>query len=214
MAGGGFQIIVRGRRLQVYAVAANASVLDLKRTIEMRTQISASSQRLIFAGRQLSSSASLSSYGVRAQSTLDLSLRLRGGSDDDEEENDEEEEEEEGNESDDETLEQEESKERLGRVAAGKRKRTDYSSMKYRELQIECKKRKLKATGTKKVLLARLQPATAGTAAVDAPPPIAPVVAPRRRASSASASQRVPPAAAVAVTRPDPARNQPKPKPQ
>ena len=215
MAGGGFQIIVRGRRLQVYAVAANASVLDLKRTIEMRTQISASSQRLIFAGRQLSSSASLSSYGVRAQSTLDLSLRLRGGSDDDEEENDEEEEEEEeGNESDDETLEQEESKERLGRVAAGKRKRTDYSSMKYRELQIECKKRKLKATGTKKVLLARLQPATAGTAAADAPPPIAPVVAPRRRASSASASQRVPPAAAVAVTRPDPARNQPKPKPQ
>jgi len=95
---------------------------------------------------------------------------------DDEEENGEDEGEEEGA-SGDETLEQAESEERLSRVAAGKRKRTDdYSSMKYRELQIECKKRKLKATGTKKVLLARLQPQGAAAAVGAAAAPVAPAV--------------------------------------
>ena len=65
-------------------VEPNDSVETLKAKIHAKEGISPDQQRLIYAGRQLENNrSSLKDYGCRRESTIDLSLRLRGGNDGD-----------------------------------------------------------------------------------------------------------------------------------
>ena len=60
-------------------VETTDSVESLKFQIYGKARIPAEQQRLIFAGKQLEDSSALSDYGIQRESTVDLSLRLRGG---------------------------------------------------------------------------------------------------------------------------------------
>lgn len=60
-------------------VSLNQSVYDLKLLIEQKTDVPPDEQRLLFAGKQLEDGRSIHQYNIRAESTLHLVQRLRGG---------------------------------------------------------------------------------------------------------------------------------------
>ena len=138
-----------------------AAMGDLSRQLEQRTGISVREQRLTFAGRPLSGNARLLHIcGVRSESTIELTLRLRGGSDDGAAGDDDEEEEEEDDESDVDALELvgggSDSATQRSRAPKRKRAPLPYEGMPYKKLQALCKKQRLKAAGKKVDLVARL----------------------------------------------------------
>uniref|UniRef100_A0A6C0CLC1 Ubiquitin-like domain-containing protein n=1 Tax=viral metagenome TaxID=1070528 RepID=A0A6C0CLC1_9ZZZZ len=77
---GGYQVFINeldGSVNTVY-VNANDSIYMLKCMTYMNNGISPCSQRLIFNGKQLEDSRSVSDYNIQSQSTIHLVLRLRG----------------------------------------------------------------------------------------------------------------------------------------
>ena len=61
------------------AVNAVDTIKTIKTKIESRIRIPANEQRLIFSGKQLKCEKPVSFYGIRAGSTIFLSLRIKGG---------------------------------------------------------------------------------------------------------------------------------------
>ncbi|XP_040010142.1 ubiquitin-like protein ISG15 [Xiphias gladius] len=67
----------RGQR-STYDISPDETVGDFKRRVESREGVAVSQQRLVFQGRQMDA-GKLSDYNVKALSTINLCLRLRGG---------------------------------------------------------------------------------------------------------------------------------------
>lgn len=69
----------RADRTHVLELGSQATVADVQSMIEARDGIPADEQRVMFAGRQLESEASLASCGVSDDSQLYILMRLLGG---------------------------------------------------------------------------------------------------------------------------------------
>lgn len=77
----GIQIFIKtlqGRTITL-DVDPNDTIQSLKQKIESKENIPVQEQRLIYSGKQLNDTFTLSDYNVQDQSTLHLMLRLKGG---------------------------------------------------------------------------------------------------------------------------------------
>ena len=76
-----FQIFVKtpGGRSVALPVKTTDKIESVKESLAEREGVSVAEQRLLFAGKQLKGERTLGEYGVQRDSTLDLSLGLRGG---------------------------------------------------------------------------------------------------------------------------------------
>ncbi|XP_069379170.1 uncharacterized protein [Paralichthys olivaceus] len=74
------QVFLRNEKgqLTTYDITPDETVSDFKRRVQCREGVPESQQRLVYQGREMTSGR-LSDYHVEALSTIDLSLRLRGG---------------------------------------------------------------------------------------------------------------------------------------
>ncbi|XP_037339019.1 polyubiquitin-B [Pungitius pungitius] len=76
------QVFLRNEKgkLTTYDIKPSETVGHFKRRVKAREGVPENQQRLIHQSREMSQDQSkLSDYGVQATSTIDLSLRLRGG---------------------------------------------------------------------------------------------------------------------------------------
>ena len=60
-------------------ISSEFTVAQVKQAIYDKEGIEVDQQRLIFAGRQLEDERPIQDYGIEAESTLHLVLRLKGG---------------------------------------------------------------------------------------------------------------------------------------
>ncbi|KAL3975847.1 protein angel [Sarotherodon galilaeus] len=65
-------------QLSTYDIRLDETVSNFKNRVEKRERVPASQQRLIHQGREMQG-GKLEDYNVRNHSTIDLTLRLRGG---------------------------------------------------------------------------------------------------------------------------------------
>ena len=78
--GSGNQFFLKGLDGKTHTIECplEADVADLKVAVYLRTGVNVSEQRLIFSGKQLENGLLLLDYGLQAESTIHLVLRLRG----------------------------------------------------------------------------------------------------------------------------------------
>ncbi|XP_065822293.1 polyubiquitin-like [Labrus bergylta] len=75
-----FQVFFRNEKgkSSTYDVTSEETVSDFKAKVQTREGVAVSQQRLVFQGREMAS-GKLSDYGVKEHSTIDMTMRLRGG---------------------------------------------------------------------------------------------------------------------------------------
>ncbi|XP_062847008.1 polyubiquitin-B-like [Trichomycterus rosablanca] len=76
-----FQIFVKNEKGQTktYMVTGEETVAQMMRNISQNEGVPVDQQRLICEGRQLESNMRLQDYNIEAESTIHMTLRLRGG---------------------------------------------------------------------------------------------------------------------------------------
>ncbi|KAL0979329.1 hypothetical protein UPYG_G00183710 [Umbra pygmaea] len=75
------QVFLKNEKGQThtYDVLPGETVTEFKAKVQNKEGVPANQQRLIYEGRQLDDGKTLEDYGVRNESTIHLTLRLRGG---------------------------------------------------------------------------------------------------------------------------------------